>query len=222
MYFAIIGDIISLKHARNKERYEIQTRLGDVLNDINEKYKSDIASDLTVTPGNECMGLLKNASPILEILDTIKYKSEPIEIRFGIGIGDVFTDLRRNADIQTDGPAFWHARYAVKKMQENKNYINPEIVFEAEDDMAAHINLINESLKLCDYTEKRWTDKQKSLIRESVLRFGHNTDIPQKDLAKMMGISVPAVNVHIKRSGYYPYLNLRKSIGEVLQTERAE
>jgi len=219
MYFTIIGDIVSSKLMKNKERYNLQVEIDAVLSEINKKYKQDIAADFAITLGDEFQGLLRNAQSVLEITDLIKYKLEPIEIRFGIGVGDIFTDISQNSSIKTDGPAFWHARYAVKQMQENKNYNNPKIVFEAEDERAAWTNMINESLKLCDYTEKRWTKKQKNLIRESILHFGHDSDIPQKELAKLLGISIPAVNVHIKRSGYYNYLNLRKSIGVALQKE---
>ena len=219
MYFTIIGDIVSSKQMKNKERYNLQVKIDAVLSEINKKYKPDIAADFAITLGDEFQGLLKNAESILEIIDLIKYKLEPIEIRFGIGAGDIFTDISQNSSIKTDGPAFWHARYAVKQMQENKNYNNPKIVFEAEDERVAWTNMINESLKLCDYTEKRWTEKQKNLIRESILHFGHDSEIPQKELAKILEISIPAVNVHIKRSGYYNYLNLRKAIGAALQKE---
>lgn len=219
MYFAIIGDIISSKQMKNKERYDLQVKIDTVLSEINKKYHPEIAADFAITLGDEFQGLLKNAESLIEITDLIKYKLEPIEIRFGIGVGSIFTDINQNSSIKTDGPAFWHARYAVKQMQENKNYSNPKIILEAEDEMASWINMINESLKLCDYMEKRWTKKQKTLIRESILHFGHDSKIPQKELAKILGISIPAVNVHIKRSGYYNYLNLRKAISVALQKE---
>jgi len=222
MYFAIIGDIVSSKQIRNKERYDLQYQIDSVLSEINKKYKADIASDFTITLGDECQGLLKNADSLLEILDTIKYELEPIEIRFGVGIGDIFTDIQKKSSVKTDGPAFWHARYAVKQMQESKGYNSPKIVFEAEEDEKGWIAMINESLKLCDYIEKKWTDKQRSLIRESVLRFGYSTEIPQKELAKILEISIPAVNVHMKRNGYYNYLNLKKSISVAAQNEWGE
>ena len=222
MYFAVIGDIISSKQMRNQERYDLQYRIDSVLSEINKKYKGQIASDFAITLGDECQGLLKNADSLLEILDVIQYELDPVEIRFGIGIGEIFTDIQKKSSVKTDGPAFWHARYAVKQMQESKGYNSPKIVFEAEDDEKGWITMINESLKLCDYIEKKWTDKQKSLIRESILRFGYSTDIPQKELAKILEISIPAVNVHMKRNGYYNYLNLRKSICTAVQNEWGE
>ena len=222
MYFAIIGDIVSSKQIRNKERYDLQYQIDSVLSEINKKYKADIASDFAITLGDECQGLLKNANSLLEILDVIRYELDPVEIRFGIGVGDIFTDIQKKSSVKTDGPAFWHARYAVKQMQESKGYNSPKIVFEADEDENGWITMINESLKLCDYIEKRWTDKQKSLIRESVLRFGYSTDIPQKELAKILEISIPAVNVHMKRNGYYNYLNLKKSTCIAVQNEWGE
>jgi hypothetical protein len=222
MYFAIIGDIVSSKQMRNKERYDLQYQIDSVLSEINKNYNEHIASDFTITLGDECQGLLKNADCLLEMLDIIRYELDPIEIRFGIGIGEVFTDIQKKSSTKADGPAFWHARYAVKQMQENKSYNRPKIVFEAEEDAKGWMNMINESLKLCDHIENKWTDKQKLLIRESTLRFGYDTDVPQKELAKILEISIPAVNVHMKRTGYYSYLKLRKSICTAVQNEWGE
>ena len=56
MYFAIIGDIIASKTISN--RSEVQNHLKRILDQVNEEYKSNIASRFSITLGDEFQGLL--------------------------------------------------------------------------------------------------------------------------------------------------------------------
>ncbi|MDL2261832.1 SatD family protein [Methanimicrococcus sp. OttesenSCG-928-J09] len=225
MYFAVIGNIISAEKMVNKERYEMQYKVDDVLTKINKEYKNEIAFDFKLTLGDEFQGLIQDASAVLKILDKIEYLADPLEMRFGIGIGPIYSAVNKKSGNRPDGPAFWNAGFAIQQMKKNKSYNRPKILFETDDNSRSKnewIEVINESLNLCDFIEKGWTDKQKSITRESIYRYGYDTKVPQKELADIFEISVPAMNVHMKRSGYYNYLNLRKSIGEALQKEWGE
>ena len=51
MYFAIIGDIIASKTISN--RSEVQNHLKRILDQVNEEYKSNIASRFSITLGDE-------------------------------------------------------------------------------------------------------------------------------------------------------------------------
>ncbi|WP_338102758.1 SatD family protein [Methanolapillus millepedarum] len=216
IYFAIIGDIISSK--KITDRNKIQKELKDVMAGINRQYADEIASDFVITLGDEFQGLLKSATLLLEILDRIKFELEPIEIRFGIGIGRIETEINRKSSVGADGPAYWCARRAINIIHSNNDYNISKVAVEIENEKFADVvNLINESLHVCDYMEKHWRKTQKTLIKESVLRFGHDTKIPQKELAVLLNTSAPALNLRIQSSGYYNYLRTKKSICDVLQ-----
>lgn len=225
MYFAVIGNIISAEKMENKERYEMQYKTDEILTKINKEYKNDIAFDFKLTLGDEFQGLIKNAEVVLEILDKIEYSANPLDLRFGIGIGPIYSAIHKKSGNRPDGPAFWNAGFAIQQMKKNKSYSRPKILFETEDNERNRnewIDVINESLNLCDFIERGWTDKQKNIIQESIYRYGYDTKIPQKELADLFEISVPAVNVHLKRSGYYNYLNLRKAVSKALLKEWGE
>jgi len=225
MYFAVIGKIISAEKMESQARYEMQYKVDEILTQINKECKNDIAYDFRLTLGDEFQGLIKNASAVLEILDKMEYLADPLNLCFGIGIGPIYSAINKKNSTRPDGPAFWNAGFAIQQLKKDKSYTRPKILFE-NDDNEHHknewIELINESLNLCDFIEKGWTEKQKQIIRESIFRYGYDMKVPQKELADLFKISVPAMNVHIKRSGYYNYLSLRKTISEALQKEWGE
>ncbi|MDY0267300.1 MAG: SatD family protein [Methanimicrococcus sp.] len=225
MYFAVIGNIISAEKMENKKRYEMQMKTDEILTKINKMHKSDIAFDFKLTLGDEFQGLIQNASAVLEIIDKIKYLANPLEICFGIGIGPIYSAINKRSGNRPDGPAFWNAGFAIQQIKKNKSYNRPTILFEIEDNdrnKNQWLEVVNESLALCDFIENGWTEKQKRIVLESIYRYGYDTKVPQKELAELFEISIPAMNVHMKRSAYYNYFNLRKTIGTALYKEWGE
>ena len=225
MYFAIIGKIVSAEKMANQERYEMQYAVDKILTQVNKEYKDDIAYDFRLTLGDEFQGLIKNAAAVLEILDKTKYLAGTLELVFGVGIGPIYSAISKKNDTRPDGPAFWNAGFAIQQLKKNKSYTRPKILFENDDNERYKnewIQVINESLNLCDFIEKGWTEKQRNIIMESINLYGYDMKVPQKEMADLFEISVPAMNVHMKRSGYYNYLSLRKTIGEALQKEWGE
>lgn len=107
MYFAIIGDIIASKTISN--RSEVQNHLKRILDQVNEEYKSNIASRFSITLGDEFQGLLHSAAHLFELLDTIQFQLYPTKIRFGIGVGDMNTEIIQETSMGSDGPAYWSA-----------------------------------------------------------------------------------------------------------------
>ena len=97
MYFAIIGDIIASKTISN--RSEVQNHLKRILDQVNEEYKSNIASRFSITLGDEFQGLLHSAAHLFELLDTIQFQLYPTKIRFGIGVGDMNTEIIQETSI---------------------------------------------------------------------------------------------------------------------------
>lgn len=225
MYFAVIGNILSAKDLVSKERYEMQNTVDSVLTQINKKHTKDIAYDFKLTLGDEFQGLIQNASAVLEILDKIEYLTAPLDLCFGIGIGPIYSEIHQKSGNRPDGPAYWNAGFAIQQIKKNKSYTRPKILFETEDNgknKDVWLEVVNESLSLCDFIERGWTGKQKSIVFESIYRYGYDTKVPQKELADLFEISVPAMNVHMKRSGYYNYIHLKKTVGAALQKEWGE
>ena len=88
-YIAIIGDIKKSKELENRKN--IQVRLNYVLSEINEKYNSVISAKFMITLGDEFQGLLCSGDRVLDIIEEIQRQMYPVEIRFGIGVGQITT-----------------------------------------------------------------------------------------------------------------------------------
>lgn len=208
---AIIGDIIDSKSII--ERNQIQIKLNEVLNNLNKDYEKYIVSKWTITLGDEFQVLLKPNLELFKILDYISYKMYPLKIRFGIGLGEISTDINSEKSIGSDGPAYWRARGAIDSIHENNNYGNSKILFnsEKEDD-----GLINNLIHYTDWMKENWTTTQREVLHTLLKNNIYNNDFKQKDLAKDIGISESAMSRRISSSGIHLYLSSRNSIAKTI------
>lgn len=210
MYFALIGDIKNSK--KLSKRAEIQERLQSTLNEINSLYDEHIASCFTITLGDEFQGLLKTSDQILNIIERIKMKMYPVKIRFGIGYGTIETKINRELSIGADGPAFHKARNMIDEIKKNeKAKLGKDInvMFSVDKDYDA---LINATLALCSFVEKKWTKRQREIIYDYI-QYGDN----QRKAANRLGITQSNIQRGMKNSGYYNYLYAFDTIHAVLK-----
>lgn len=208
---ATIGDIVDSKSISN--RNEIQIKLNEVLKKVNKDYKKYIVSKWTITLGDEFQVLLKPNLEIFKMLDYISYKMYPVNIRFGIGLGEIFTDINYKKSIGSDGPAYWRARQAIEFIHENNNFGNSKISFnsENEDD-----ELINNLIHYTDWMKENWNTTQRELLHTLLKKNIYNDNFKQKDLAKDIGISESAMSRRISSSGIGLYLSSRNSIAKAI------
>ena len=208
---AIIGDIIDSKSI--KKRSEIQIRLNNVLNNVNKNYEKYIVSRRTITLGDEFQVLLKPNLEIFKMLDYISYKMDPVKIRFGIGLGEIYTDIDYKQSIGSDGPAYWRAREAIEFIHENNNYGNSKISFNSgkKDD-----DVINNLIHYTDWMKENWTTTQREILHTLLKKNIYNDDFKQKNLAKDIGISESAMSRRISSSGIRLYLSSRSSIAKAI------
>lgn len=121
-FIAIIGDI---KKSRELEkRQEVQNKLKIVLEEINEKYLEDISAKFLITLGDEFQGLLFDGRNILKIIREIQMSLYPVELRFGIGIGKITTEIDTDRALGADGPGYYNARKAIEILKINEKRRN--------------------------------------------------------------------------------------------------
>lgn len=215
MYFAIIGNII--ESMNNREHFSIEARLKEVLGEINQKYAAEVAIPFVITTRNEFQGLLSDSLRILEIIDRVRIGMESVDIRFGIGIGDIARKIDNHLSAGNDGPAYWNAREAIIEMSRGDDYGKTRILIMSDENK--HITrIINENLRLCDYIESRWRETQKEVVEFSILHFGYDLKVKQTDLARMLNLSTQALNQRIQSSGYYNFIRARKEISEIINS----
>ncbi|WP_313134298.1 SatD family protein [Anaerocolumna sp.] len=219
MYFAIIGDIINSRNINTDStlqiRNEVQINLSKILEEINIKYADVIAANFLITLGDEFQGLLNHPKYVFEIIETIKLNIYPIKLRFGIGIGSIYTKINRDMAIGADGPAYYNARKMVeqiKVLEKGKMNGSVNIMIKEEVELHPHeINLMNSNLQLCSSIENNWTWKQREIIKEIMLE-----KKSQVEAAETLGISQSSVQRRLKAAGFYDYIQGVETISTIV------
>jgi predicted XRE-type DNA-binding protein len=185
----------------------------DVLEMVNSspEFCDDIASNFTITLGDEFQGLLKSGQNLMKILTFIESRIYPIQVRFGIGIGNIQTEIYRYAALGADGAAYYRAREVIeqiKNSEKRNKSINSRIAVksDAEDELLE--TQINTILALCSAIKSNYTIKQNQVINYLI-----QNDENQYQVANALNIKQPSINRTIRVTNYY----LLKSAIEVVQ-----
>lgn len=215
-HVAIIGDIVNSKKIEN--RNIVQKDFKNILRIINYKYSEDIASDFTITMGDSFQGLLKSRKNIFKIICEIELALSPTELRFGIGIGDITTDIIRENSLEVDGPAFHRARAMIveleqKESQYNEPYTNLRIST-GEENIEID-RLINSTLSVCSALKSKWTDRQKQIIEAYM-----DNEMNQYKAANALNIGQSSVNKALINSLFYSYKGAIDTVSEFLGKDR--
>ncbi|SMC79872.1 SatD family protein [Papillibacter cinnamivorans] len=210
-YVAVIGDI---RHSKQlSDRGAVQARLSAVLEEINRDCGPELASKFMITLGDEFQGLLKTGSKAVYILDTIERELYPVRLRFGIGVGEIVTDIRPELPLGADGPAYYNAREAIeslktaeKKKMESK--VNAKILIQGHEEVS---ELINAVFSLMTVVRETWTERRVEIIN-SYLKCGQT----QEKAAHSLGIHQSNVQKALAASSFYTYRRALEAVSKLL------
>lgn len=214
-YTVIIGDMIDSK--KIVDRQSVQTKFKDVLNQINDKYADDIASKFTITLGDEFQGLLKNQQNIFNIIFDIEIAMAPIEMRFGVGIGEVSTAINFESSTEVDGPAYHRARAMVDKLERSEGQHlrrAANILIASQEENTRIDELLNSILSVCTALKSNWTSKQYKII-ETYLHSGEN----QSKAAEKLGVGQSSVSRALKSAQFATYKSAMDTVNGFLMEE---
>ena len=212
-YVAIIGDIKQSK--KIEDRNGIQIKLKNVLEEINKKFESDISSNFIITLGDEFQGLLCSGKNTMHIVSEIERKMYPVRIRFGIGVGEIKTDIDKEMALGADGSAYYKAREAVEYLKNNENRkqsVTADVRIEVESESQGTTIMLNTILSLMTAIKDSWSDRQREIIW-NMLEFQDS----QSEVANRLNIKQPAVQKSFSLGKYYEYKDALDSIGKVLE-----
>lgn len=209
MYLAIIGDLVRSKHLSASDRRQVQQKLKDCLTLINHDYKASLASDFLITLGDEFQGLLKQGEPALEIIERIRSCLAEQKLRFGLGIGSIFTPIEATS-IGADGPAYHLARQALETIKtrmrkSGQAQMSIRLAHERTD-----VSIINSLFSQLYYQEQGWTNKQQLVV------WRMRTAQSQQELAKELKVSQPYINQVLQSTGYYTYRESLQTLSQAL------
>lgn len=212
-YIAIIGDIKNSKELEN--RRDTQIKLNSVLNNINAKYKSVISAKFMITLGDEFQGLLCRGDGALDIIEEIQRAMYPVRIRFGIGVGQITTEINAEMAIGADGPGYYKAREAIE-MLKNSEYRNKtqaaNIRIEVENDENSITIMLNTIFSLMAVIQNNWSKRQREIVW-AYEQYGGS----QLECAERLNISQSSVQRSLINSNYYAYKDAKETVNTVLR-----
>lgn len=212
-YIAIIGDIKKSKELENRKN--IQVRLNYVLSEINEKYNSVISAKFMITLGDEFQGLLCSGDRVLDIIEEIQRQMYPVEIRFGIGVGQITTEINAEMAIGADGPGYYMARHAIESLKHNEQKSKTQaadIRIEIENDEHSIAIMLNTIFSLIAVIQNNWSERQRE-IAWAFEKYGGS----QLECAKRLNVSQSSIQRSLVNGNYYAYKNAKETINTVLK-----
>lgn len=211
-FVAVIGDMKDSRHLENRK--EVQVRLQGILDRLNEKYKDEIVSRFLITLGDEFQGLLSNGKYILDMVNEIRMEMYPVRLRFGIGFGQITTDIRTEMALGADGPGYYRAREAVellKEREKKKRSVLAELCLKMDETHRDKEILLNTVFDLMYVVESGWTDRQREVIWDMLL---HGDG--QQNTACRLDITQSTVQKTLAAGSYYTYESALKNASIIL------
>lgn len=149
-YIALIGDIVASKQLPDSQRAEIQAALAQSLKALNRSRKRlGIASNFTITLGDEFQALFATADSLWHCLFRIERDLFPTNLRFALGYGDIVTPINQKTALGMDGPAFHRARDGIDALRARDDRYG---VFGLEPEPA----YLNDALTLISRQRQTW------------------------------------------------------------------
>lgn len=210
-YIAVIGDIVDSKKIENRK--EVQRKLKEILEEINIEFASSIYSRFMITLGDEFQGLLASGKDLIKIVKRLEFKMYPTNIRFGVGIGDIVTDIDRDVPLGADGPAYYSARRMINEIKQNekKRMKGQTNIMITIDNIEYLEELINSNLELCTVIKKNWTKRQ----REIIIDYWQHED-GQSNAAKRLGVTQSTIQRGLSLGNYYTYKHAMDVLSNIL------
>ena len=205
MYLALIADVIDSKMVQ--ERFDLQKQLEKTLQTMNELFGEFLASSFTLTLGDEFQALLKVDAPVFQIIDTLRSLLTPTQLRFGIGLGEIVTDIDPLQSIGADGPAYWNARAAINLVHQKNDYGNTQIYFSSGKEKQDFF--VNALIASGEAIRSGWRGSQEEILLDLLKRFVYSENFSQQDLAQSLDINPSALSKRLKSSSIRVYLRGR-------------
>lgn len=219
MYLALIADVIDSKMVQ--ERLDLQKQVEITLQKMNGLFADYLASCFTLTLGDEFQALLKVDAPIFQIIDTLRSELTPTQLRFGIGLGEIVTEIDPLQSIGADGPAYWNARAAINFVHQKNDYGNTQIYFSSGKENQDFF--VNALIASGEAIRSGWRDSQEEILLNLLKRSVYSESFSQQDLAQSLAINPSALSKRLKSSSIRVYLRGRAAaLASIQSTVKGE
>lgn len=180
--FTLIGDLIGSREV--PDRAAVQRRIGEVLGRVNDTI--DTAQLMEPTVGDEVQGGFRTIGDATLATLLVRLQLAPdVDMRFGLGYGDVTVHDDDRRPLLQDGPGWWTAREAIDKLKGKHGtcYVGPD-----DDENAPHPSFVNAFLLARDALVATLNDRQHRMLLLALR--GES----QRAIAEVEGITESAVS----------------------------
>ncbi|MGM0574115.1 MAG: SatD family protein [Myxococcota bacterium] len=206
-YIALIGDLVRSRDLDPHVRGELQRRLRERFDALNEDFGRGLRSRLLLTLGDEFQGLFDpgpdGARLLVRTLTEVTEDCLPGAVRFGVGVGPLSTELRHEA-LGMDGPCFHRARKALEIASARKQACR--LVEEGSSGEAVWSLLATVTLR----RQAGWSDAQRKAVH---LRRRLDTG---KAVAEALGIGPSAVSMRLRAAEWDLHRESLRSLEDAL------
>ncbi len=152
-FAALTADIIGSR--KLKDQGFSRNQIEKAISQLNTAREAFIVSKFCLLRGDEIQGVIFPPREAIVMVRYLRFYLRPVQIRVGIGIGDITTEIDKNNPWNMDGSSFHRAREALEEIKLSRHpatFINS-----LEEDFDYNLNVI---LALMDVISNRWTDGQ--------------------------------------------------------------
>ncbi|HQE25832.1 MAG TPA: SatD family protein [Candidatus Atribacteria bacterium] len=152
-FAALTADIIGSR--KLKDQGFSRNQIEKAISQLNTAREAFIVSKFCLLRGDEIQGVVFPPREAIVMVRYLRFYLRPVQIRVGIGIGDITTEIDKNNPWNMDGSSFHRAREALEEIKLSRHpatFINS-----LEEDFDYNLNVI---LALMDVISNRWTDGQ--------------------------------------------------------------
>ncbi len=193
-YFAVIGDLVASRQMEPDLRNEVQKQFHAVLKKVNEEFREDIASLFLITAGDEMQGILFRPDHCYDMLRKIQLALAPTQIVFGLGYGEIMTELGEYA-IGSDGPALHRARQALTEAKEERKAYGKSILREVKINSGNHEfdAVMNALLLALSVLKDSWSENQREIVHlleqgKAVKQISEILSVPQSNISRTIEV----------------------------------
>lgn len=204
-YIVVIGEVRDLKSGNNTNLVQ---QLKEAIMYINTTYQDDIASRFLMTSGHEFQGLFHRGGSLINVIEDLRFKMHPYDLRFGIGIGSLDTEINPDLFIGADGPGLELAKRSldyVRSVENRNTHAQSSIHVGIEGDNEKQALSLNIVFLFLSHIEKKWTATQRNVISYMIFQKKNQTET-----ASQFGVSQSNIQQILRKGNYYAY---REAVG---------
>ncbi|PZX54115.1 SatD family protein [Algoriphagus chordae] len=154
----VMGDVIKSSDA---DQVTLQKNFAELIKMVNESFREELASPLTITLGDEFQGIVKSPEDVAFVLVALEeYRWQldiPVLIRYSVTLGEIDTEINPKIAYGMLGAGLAEAREALVDMKsaEDRLVINGD--FPRKREMSLSLNLLLE-------LQEQWKWRDRDII----------------------------------------------------------